>query len=65
MKLRPLGLAWLSVLLLAVSASAQSDQTVYDNALENGWQSYGWATLDYGNTNPVHGGGGDSLPAAH
>ena len=25
------------------------DQAVYTDSLQNGWQSYGWATLDYGN----------------
>ena len=36
-------------------------QTVYDDALENGWQNYGWATLNYANTSPVHGSGGTSI----
>jgi hypothetical protein len=30
--------------------------TIYDDALENGWVSYGWATLNYSNTSPVHSG---------
>ena len=29
---------------------------VYDDALENGWQNYGWATLNYYNTSPVYSG---------
>ena len=33
---------------------------VYDNALQNGWQNYGWATINYANTSPVHG-GSDSI----
>ena len=49
-----------SLLLLAAlagTASAQTDQIVYDDALENGWQSYGWASnLSYTATSPVHSG---------
>ena len=42
-------------------ACAQSDQIVYDDALENGWSSYGWATtLNYANASPVHS-GSDSI----
>ena len=33
---------------------------VYDDALENGWQNYGWATLNYANKSPVHS-GSDSI----
>ncbi len=47
-------------LLCAVFAWAGTvlaqDQTVYDDALQNGWQSYGWATLNFSNTSPVHNG---------
>jgi hypothetical protein len=35
---------------------AQTDQTVYTDSLQNGWQNWGWATLNYSNTNPVHSG---------
>ncbi len=51
----------LSILLCVAAARAQTDQTVYDDTLENGWVSYGWATLNYADTNPVHGTGGDSI----
>jgi hypothetical protein len=34
----------------------QADQTVYTDSLQNGWVSYGWATLNYNNTSPVHSG---------
>ncbi len=61
MKRHPSCLSLLLVLLCAVSARAQTSQTVYDNALEDGWQDYGWATLNYSNTSPVHGTGGDSI----
>jgi alpha-L-arabinofuranosidase len=36
------------------------DLVIYDDALENGWQSYGWATLNYANTSPVQS-GSDSI----
>lgn len=34
---------------------------VYDDALENGWQDYGWATLNFANTNPVLSGDSTSI----
>ncbi len=33
-----------------------AQQIIYDDALENGWQNWGWATLNYANTAPVHSG---------
>ena len=36
--------------------TARADQIIYDNALENGWQNWGWATLNYANPSPVHSG---------
>ena len=50
----------LGLFLFTVTAAAQTNQNVYDDALENGWQDYGWATLNYTNTSPVHG-GSDSI----
>lgn len=35
---------------------ARADQVIYDDALENGFQNWGWATLNYNNTSPVHSG---------
>ncbi len=35
---------------------ARADQIIYDDALENGFQNWGWATLNYNNTSPVHSG---------
>jgi hypothetical protein len=40
--------------------TAQTNQIVYDDALENGWQNWGWVELDYTNTSPVHS-GNDSI----
>jgi len=32
------------------------NQEIYGDALVNGWQAYGWATINYNNTRPVHSG---------
>ncbi|HTR42547.1 MAG TPA: glycoside hydrolase family 44 protein [Pseudomonadales bacterium] len=41
---------------LGYSAPSQTNQIVYDDALENGWQNWGWAGINYANTSPVHSG---------
>jgi len=41
--------------LAAATARAQ-DQEAYVDSLVNGWESYGWASLNYANASPVHGG---------
>ncbi len=46
--------------ILVLSRPVRADQIVYDDALENNWQNYGWATLNYANTSPVHS-GSDSI----
>lgn len=50
-----LALIHLFIVGIAVRVGAQ-ELLVYDDALQNGWQSYGWATIDYASTSPVHGG---------
>ncbi len=40
----------------ATAAPFGQDQVVYQDALQNGWQNYGWATISYRNTHPVHSG---------
>jgi alpha-L-arabinofuranosidase len=50
-----------SALILALnvarfSAGAQSSLPVYTDSLLNGFQDWGWATLDYNNISPVHSG---------
>lgn len=47
---------WVLFAGAALRLAAQSDQTVYTDSLQNGWQDYGWATLNYANASPVHGG---------
>ena len=44
---------WL-VAALALQLTARADQIIYDDALENSWQDWGWATINYNNTSPVH-----------
>jgi Glycoside hydrolase family 44 len=46
---------WVLVALL-MPAVARANQIVYDDALENGWQNWGYAALNYANTSPVHSG---------
>src|SRR5579871_3120653 len=60
MKARRLNLAVIIVVsflaLAAFRSEAQSNLVIYDDALENGFQNWGWATLNYNNTSPVHSG---------
>jgi hypothetical protein len=35
------------------SLFGQSDQQIYTDSLQNGWQNWGWATLNYSNADPV------------
>jgi hypothetical protein len=44
------------VCLLGSTARAQSDQTIYTDSLQNSWQNWSWATVNFNNSNPVHGG---------
>lgn len=46
-------LLWTSATL---PLSAQTDQTIYNDSLQNGWENWGWATLNYDNPSPVHSG---------
>lgn len=47
-----------ALVLLAMGCCIRlhADQIIYDDALENGWQNWGWATLNYTNPSPVHSG---------
>src|SRR6266581_4117454 len=45
--------------LAAPLLSAQTDQAVYTDALQNGWQNYGWTQIDYASTSFVHSGAKD------
>lgn len=48
-------LSW-SLLCLAPATGRAQDQDIYSDQLVNGWESWGWASLDYANASPVHGG---------
>jgi alpha-L-arabinofuranosidase len=43
-------------LALSSSAFAQSNQSVYSDALDNGWQNWSWASVNLSNSAPVHSG---------
>ncbi len=43
-------------LSIAFSFAAKADEIIYDDALENGWQNWSWATVNLANTSPVHSG---------
>ncbi len=49
-------LALVSLFLAAYSVLAQTDQSIYTDWLQNGWQDWGWAQINYNNTSPVHSG---------
>src|SRR4030095_9657399 len=42
------------------SLFGQTDQQIYSDSLQNSWQNWGWATLNYANSSPVHS-GSDSI----
>ena len=44
------------LMVLEFQVFGQTDQPIYTDSLQNGWQNWGWATLNYNNTNPVHSG---------
>ena len=43
-----------------MSLTAHANQIIYDGALENDWQNWGWATLNFTNLSPVYS-GNDSI----
>ena len=45
-----------AVLFAIAGAAEAQDLTIYDDALENGWVDWSWATVSFANANPVHGG---------
>ena len=53
---------WFGFLVLfgVTPVSAQSNQTIYADSLQNGWVDYSWATVNFANTSPVHS-GSDSI----
>lgn len=37
-----------------IACLARADQDIYTDQLDNGWQSWSWATVNLANTSPVH-----------
>ncbi|HEX8195221.1 MAG TPA: glycoside hydrolase family 44 protein [Pyrinomonadaceae bacterium] len=49
--------AFLSIVcLLGTTTRAQTDQVIYTDSLQNNWQNYSWASVNFNNSNPVHDG---------
>jgi len=44
--------AWMFLL----STLCLADQTIYDGQLENGWENWSWASVNFSNTSPVYSG---------
>ncbi len=50
---------WLRCLLTVAclfQLALRADQIIYDDALQNGWANWSWATVNLANTSPVHSG---------
>src|SRR5579859_1751301 len=60
MNLLPYWRMWLFGCVAAVSLTARADQIIYNDALQNSWQNWSWATANVANTSPVHS-GSDSI----
>jgi len=52
---------FLSVLMVVFSFTTRADQTIYDDTLENDWQNWSWATVNFTNTSPTHNSSSDSI----
>jgi len=60
LSLLPVLLTLICCLVLPTVARAQTDQSVYTDALVNGWQNWSWAMVNLSNTTPVQS-GSDSI----
>lgn len=60
LSLLPVLLTLICCIVLPTVAYAQTDQSVYTDALVNGWQNWSWATVNLSNTTPVQS-GSDSI----
>jgi hypothetical protein len=43
-------------LFFAFSVKAQTDQLIYTDSLQNSWENYSWAAVNFSNPQPVHSG---------
>ncbi|HEY5909560.1 MAG TPA: glycoside hydrolase family 44 protein [Verrucomicrobiae bacterium] len=50
------GLAGIFFLGATAGVGAQTDQPIYTDSLQNGWQNWSWATVNFANPSPAHGG---------
>ena len=41
---------------MCLPLAAQTTQSIYTDSLQNGWENWGWAAIDYQNAQPVHSG---------
>ena len=48
------GVIRFTLLFGIIQTQAQSNQTIYDDSLENGWANWSWATANLTNVSPVH-----------
>src|SRR5215510_6351694 len=46
----------LGVWLAILGFRAEADQTIYDDTLQNSWENWSWATVNFNNSSPVHAG---------
>ncbi len=46
----------LLILFAFSNAGAQTNQTIYTDSLQNSWENYSWAQVNFSNANPAHGG---------
>ena len=47
----------LAALALSTSTAHAASQAIYTDKLQNGWQPWGWAAINYSDAAPVHSGG--------
>lgn len=47
--------------MVVFSFTTRADQTIYDDTLENDWQNWSWATVNFTNTSPTHNSSSDSI----
>ncbi|MGA2683419.1 MAG: hypothetical protein ABSF51_00060 [Verrucomicrobiota bacterium] len=55
---------WLCCLLLWMflpQLALRADQIIYNGALQNGWENWSWATINFTNTSPVYSGNSYSI----
>src|SRR5271155_2043626 len=45
---------FLLALMASFSLVTRADEIIYDDALENGWLNWSWATVNLANTSPVY-----------